>query len=285
MTALAESSRINAPRYPGKSERTLSRQKQAWRKLAAQGFTTLPDFLRQQTEKSEKKARIAALVAATTAAQSRSMQQRPYVLEEEEASEPEDEITAEEDNLNPRIASTFRIYKHTPETSATSDMAQPRGLEGTTTSCVIEISSESEPSCTVSRSSSESREIAHRPCWQASFEESEESSGSCGTLSDDDNPDSDSESDCLPSKIQCKPDDPQGIARRLEELLEELRCRNASNNVALKSTVLGCIQDCAGLHVAREQLAALVGDKKMDSILRGRVHAMVGLLLRGSWHS
>ncbi|KAF8263009.1 hypothetical protein EI94DRAFT_1704323 [Lactarius quietus] len=65
--------RTHLPSYPGQSERTQSRRKLANRKLAAQGFTTLPEFLKQTAEKQKRQARLAVLVAAaTTATRSRS---------------------------------------------------------------------------------------------------------------------------------------------------------------------------------------------------------------------
>jgi hypothetical protein len=54
--------------YPGHSERTQSRWKLAQRKLAAQGFATLPEFLKQVEEKEQWQAKLSALVAATTTA-------------------------------------------------------------------------------------------------------------------------------------------------------------------------------------------------------------------------
>ena len=116
------------PNYPGKSERTLSRQRLAQTKLAAQGFTTLPEFFQQKAEKEKQEARlrVAALVAAATATvRSRSMQHRPYVLEEEEVSG--DKTTAEEGH--PKTTSASHIHKHTLKTSATGGMAHPRGLD------------------------------------------------------------------------------------------------------------------------------------------------------------
>ncbi|KAH9013430.1 hypothetical protein EDB84DRAFT_1640459 [Lactarius hengduanensis] len=77
-----------APHFPGKSERTLSREKLAWRKLAAQGFTTLPDFFRQKAEKEDRQARLDALVAAAVTWH-RFMQRRQ---EEEEEEEEEEEV-------------------------------------------------------------------------------------------------------------------------------------------------------------------------------------------------
>ncbi|KAH9159489.1 hypothetical protein EDB89DRAFT_2083681 [Lactarius sanguifluus] len=78
----------------GKSERTLSRERLAWRKLAAQGFSTLPDFFRQKAEKEQQEARLAALVAANAAwpvpahGVWRSVQPtRQYIREEEEETE------------------------------------------------------------------------------------------------------------------------------------------------------------------------------------------------------
>ncbi|KAH9027895.1 hypothetical protein EDB85DRAFT_1892794 [Lactarius pseudohatsudake] len=68
--------------HPGKSERTMSRERLAWRKLAAQGFSTLPDFFRQKAEKEQREARLAAMVAAHSA--QRSVQPKRYILEEEE---------------------------------------------------------------------------------------------------------------------------------------------------------------------------------------------------------
>ena len=78
--------------HPRKSERTLRRQKQAERKMAAQGFTTLADFLQWKAAKAEQEARLSALVAAATAAQTRSIQQN--IPEEEEGLPVEDEMVA-----------------------------------------------------------------------------------------------------------------------------------------------------------------------------------------------
>ncbi|KAH8985198.1 hypothetical protein EDB83DRAFT_2326139 [Lactarius deliciosus] len=82
----------------GKSERTMSRERLAWRKLAAQGFSTLPDFFRQTAEKEQRKARLAALVAANAARPApahsawRSVQpMRQYIREEEEETESDSE--------------------------------------------------------------------------------------------------------------------------------------------------------------------------------------------------
>ena len=137
--------RTHMPSHPGRSERTLSRQKLAQRKLAAQGFTMLPDFLRQKAEKAEREARLAALVAAAlaaaTAARPRSTQQNPFVLEEEETSE--DEVMA--NTGNPKTKSVFHTHERTPETSVTSDRVQHRGLDGASTPCVIENTSEPIP--------------------------------------------------------------------------------------------------------------------------------------------
>ena len=47
--------RAHVPDCPRKSERTLSRERLAWTKLAAQGFTTLADFFRQKAEKLAEK--------------------------------------------------------------------------------------------------------------------------------------------------------------------------------------------------------------------------------------
>jgi hypothetical protein len=51
----------------------MSRKRLAQRKMAAQGFTTLPDFLRQMAEKKKQQSKLDALVAVA-AAQPRSMQ-------------------------------------------------------------------------------------------------------------------------------------------------------------------------------------------------------------------
>ncbi|KAH9077766.1 hypothetical protein EDB83DRAFT_2311455 [Lactarius deliciosus] len=84
VTTEQSTKRPRTPHFPGKSERTLSREKLAWRKLAAQGFTTLPDFFRKRTEKEDRQARLDALVAAAVT-RHRSMQQREEEEEEEEA--------------------------------------------------------------------------------------------------------------------------------------------------------------------------------------------------------
>ncbi|KAH9026179.1 hypothetical protein EDB85DRAFT_2175733 [Lactarius pseudohatsudake] len=83
-----------APHFPGKSERTLSRERLAWRKLAAQGFTTLPDFFRQKVEKEDWQARLNALVAAAAASRCRSMQQRQEEEGEGEAEASRDDTVA-----------------------------------------------------------------------------------------------------------------------------------------------------------------------------------------------
>ena len=215
------------PDCPRKSEMTLSRERLAWRKLAAQGFTTLPDFFMQKAEKLAEKekcdTRLAVLVAAATT-QPSSRQERPCIQQEEEMSG--DEITAEEGN--PKIASTLHINKHTLETSATSDMAQPCSLDGATMSCVVETTSktiqiedddkgQSEPSGTAGGFSSQERPCTpnnhspsdSRPCSQAPppFKVLEESSSCCcKTLSDNNKPDSELDpeevlgSGCPPSK-------------------------------------------------------------------------------------
>ena len=121
---------------------------------------------------------------------------------------------------NSKTASELHIHKHTLETNATSDMAQPCGFDGMTTSHIIEVVSDPEPiqndvetqselSGMMSRFSSLEREHAHhiqgpsdsKSCWKSSrmpVEESEESSNGCKTLSDNNDPDLDSE--CPPSK-------------------------------------------------------------------------------------
>jgi hypothetical protein len=83
--------RTHLPSYPRQSERTQSRHKLARRKLAAQGFTTLPDFLKQMSEKEKRQARLAALVAAATTSNQASNQpgsKQPglWIEEEEETS-------------------------------------------------------------------------------------------------------------------------------------------------------------------------------------------------------
>ncbi|KAH9177945.1 hypothetical protein EDB89DRAFT_1902037 [Lactarius sanguifluus] len=81
--------RTHVPHYPGKSERTMSRERLAWRKLEAQGFTTLPNFFRQKAEKEQREAKLAALVAASAAAMPvrRSVAACQYIREEEEETE------------------------------------------------------------------------------------------------------------------------------------------------------------------------------------------------------
>lgn len=93
--------RMRAADCPGRSERTLSRQKLARRKLAAQGFTTLPDFLRQKREKAEREGKLAALVAAAIAARPRSA--RHVTLEEEEGSGDDSEMVVEKSNPMPCV--------------------------------------------------------------------------------------------------------------------------------------------------------------------------------------
>ena len=134
--------RAHVPDCPRKSERTLSRERLAWTKLAAQGFTTLPDFFRQKAEKLAEKekrdTRLGVLVAAATA-QPSSGQKITYI-HKEEGDTSGDKITDEESD--PKITSTLHINELTLETSAASDMAQPRSLDGATMSCVVETTSE-----------------------------------------------------------------------------------------------------------------------------------------------
>jgi hypothetical protein len=64
--AEAEGSRRQRARpshYTGKSEKTVSRQKKALRKLQAQGFHTLPDFFRQKAEEAKQKANMEAILS------------------------------------------------------------------------------------------------------------------------------------------------------------------------------------------------------------------------------
>ncbi|KAH9161478.1 hypothetical protein EDB89DRAFT_1913864 [Lactarius sanguifluus] len=98
-----------APHFPGKSERTLSRERLAWRKLAAKGFTTLPDFFRQNVEKEDWQARLNALVAAAAASWCRSMQQRQE--EEEEEGEGEAEASRD-DTIAAGMPCIFKITSH-----------------------------------------------------------------------------------------------------------------------------------------------------------------------------
>lgn len=258
----AEKSRksTHAPHFPGNSERTLSRKRQAWRKLAAQGFTTLPEFLRQKAEDEERKARLAALVAAHASAWPRSMQDTHIREEEEEESASGDEIIE------------MRAEEFNPKTTP----IQVEDVENI----------RSKPTETESRFSSRERDRARRihdpsdlrSSLEASptpLEESEESSSCCETLSDDDEPDSESH----PSKkMQHDLDDTQGIfARKLEELRRGIQLDNTGLALA-QDNALGYLRDRTALRTAREQLIVMVDDKKMDGVLRGRILAMVGVL-------
>ena len=130
-----------ASHYPGQSKRTMSRKRLAQRKMAAQGFTTLPDFLRQMAEKKKQQSKLDTLVAVA-AAQPRSMQTR-WQIQEEEEEEGDGSTMAKEHNS--KTASELHVHKHTLETNATTDIAQPCGFDGVTTSCIIEVASDPEP--------------------------------------------------------------------------------------------------------------------------------------------
>jgi hypothetical protein len=106
----------------------------------AQGFTTLPDFLRQIAEKERQWAKLNTLVAAA-AAQPRSVQKKLHIQEEDNNNN--NKTMAKEHNSE--TAPALHIDKRTLETNATNDMAPCRGLDGVTTSCIIEIASDSEP--------------------------------------------------------------------------------------------------------------------------------------------
>ena len=287
-----------ASHYPGQSERTMSRKRLAQRKLAAQGFTTLPDFLRQMAEKTKQQAKLDALVAVA-AARPRSMQTRWQIQEEEE--EAGDDSTMAKEH-NSKTASALHIHKHTLETIVTTDMAQPRGFDGVTTSCIIEVASDPKPiqndverletqselSGIMSRSSSLEREHAHHiqgpsdseSCWKSSrmpVEESEESSNGCETLSDDDDPDS----ECPPSKTTRRSLDDTRARGIIASLIEEHRHGNVSNDAGphlVLDRTLGCLRDRDTLHTARKELTGMAEDRKRDPILRGRIQAMVGVL-------
>ena len=161
--------------YPGQSKRTMSRKRLAQKKLAAQGFMTLPDFLRQMAKKTKQQAKLDALVAVA-AAQPKSMQTQWEIQEEEE--EAGDNLTMAKEH-NSKTASALHIHKHTLETIATTYMTQPCGFDGVTMSCIIEVASDPKPiqndvkrletqsklSGIMSRSSSFEREHA-RPLMQ-----------------------------------------------------------------------------------------------------------------------
>ncbi|KAH8985221.1 hypothetical protein EDB86DRAFT_2833165 [Lactarius hatsudake] len=163
--------RAHVPHYPGKSERTMSRERLAWRKLEAQGFTTLPDFFRQKAEKEQREARLAALVAASAIPVRRSVQQIQYIQEEEEESESDSGPGA----ISGFTGGSCTLGVLTPSDSET----QADGIH-------------------VKRGDAP-------PIPPEELEESEESSSSCETSSnsDDDESDddkSDDDSECPPSK-------------------------------------------------------------------------------------
>jgi hypothetical protein len=75
-------------------------------------------------------------------------------------------------------------------------------------------------------------------------------------------------------KIRLDLEDIQGI---VAHKLEELRCGNNPDSVVPKfvwEDALEYLQDRTGLLAAREHLVALIGGKKLDLILRGRVQAV-----------
>lgn len=267
--------------YPGHSERTQSRQKLAQRKLAAQGFATLPEFLKRVEEKKQQQARLSALVAAATTA-TRSKQGGQYNLEEEE------ELPVVEKDSSKNVTA-LHTHKHMLETSPTSNMEQGHGLGNVITTCVVGITprpkplpeliqiddsnedrDESEPSDTAYGSAS--RESAHvlrsqiqsdpELCQKASpkpFEESEESSTSSESQSDEDEP---IEDDPPSKKIRLDLEDIHGI---VAHKLEELRCRNDPDSVVPKvvqKDALGYLQDRTGLLAAREKLVALMAKNR-----------------------
>ena len=89
-------------------------------------------FFQQKAKKERQDLRLAAMVTAVTALPS-LVKMRPHIQQEEE---PEDDKTMAEEG--PKITSTIHIHKHMLETSATSNMAQPCGLEGANASCIVE---------------------------------------------------------------------------------------------------------------------------------------------------
>ncbi|KAH8979352.1 hypothetical protein EDB92DRAFT_1821065 [Lactarius akahatsu] len=99
----------------------MSRERLAWRKLAAQGFSTLPDFFRQKAEKEQQEARLAALVAAHSA--QRSVQPKQYILEEEEETESDSGPDTGSSSCMPASG------VHIPSDSETCQKASPKYLE------------------------------------------------------------------------------------------------------------------------------------------------------------
>jgi hypothetical protein len=312
-----EHSRKHAPvtHFPGQSERTMSRKKLAHKKLLAQGFTTLPEFFRQKAEKDKQQARLNALVAAVARPRQgpRPNTQRLYIQDEDEEDEII-EITAE--RRNSEIASGSHNHKRTPEASVENDTAQPRGLDGVTSSRIVEVTPEpvqvkygagvqSEPSTSSDTMSgfrpfdtleSERAHCIRDPSISKSrqkasplpLEETEESSNSCKTLSDDEEAEEpDSERPPGPSESEMMRHDLDDIQGILAGKLKALRHGNdpddAGPQFALDNT-MGRLRDLATLRTARKDLATMVEDKKKNSktsvegVLRGRVQAMVGML-------
>ena len=64
----------------------------------------------------------------------------------------------------------------------------------------------------------------------------------------------------------------------LDKLRRGNNLGNVSPRVAALDNTLEHLQDRVGLRAAQDRLIMLVGDKKMDPILRGRVQSMVALL-------
>ncbi|KAH9159876.1 hypothetical protein EDB89DRAFT_2082892 [Lactarius sanguifluus] len=218
----------------------MSRERLAWRKLAAQGFSMLPDFFRQKAKKEQQEARLAALVAANAAQPVpahgawRSVQpMRQYIQEEEEETESDSG----------------------PDTVSGSSLCMPASG--------VLIPSDSE-TCWKAP-----------PIPLEESEESEESS-SCGKASSDsgnDEPDHDSE--CPPSK-RTRHDLNLATTRRLEELCHG---NNPSVDPKfVPDNTLELLQDHTQLEAVQEQLAVMAGDKKMGPTLCSRVQAMVGIL-------
>ncbi|KAH9023139.1 hypothetical protein EDB85DRAFT_2151322 [Lactarius pseudohatsudake] len=136
--------------HPGKSERTMSRERLAWRKLAAQGFSTLPDFFRQKAEKEQREARLAAMVAAHSA--QRSVQPKRYILEEEEETESDSGPDTGSSSCTPASG------VHIPSDSETCRKASPIYLEES------EESEDSSSSCETSSASDDDESDHNSEC-------------------------------------------------------------------------------------------------------------------------